>query len=69
MVIHNYIRKKFSVDGVFQTAENEEYFPSVDPDVSTSSRANNINIENIKEQSSMYWMGFHDMIANDISNA
>ncbi|XP_060200882.1 uncharacterized protein LOC132629171 [Lycium barbarum] len=70
MAIHNYIRNKCNVDDAFQTAENESYIPSVDSnDISTTSRANNVDVEDVGEQNDVYWMGFHDMIANDISNA
>lgn len=70
MTIHNYIRKKGNVDDAFQTADNEWYIPSVDSDVGTTSRANNINEENMGEQNDYtYWMGLRDMITNDISTA
>ncbi|XP_060178164.1 uncharacterized protein LOC132608108 [Lycium barbarum] len=69
MAIHNYIRKKCNVDDAFQIAENERYIPSVDSNVSTTSRANDVDVENVGEQSDVYWMGFCDMIANEISNA
>ncbi|PHT60893.1 hypothetical protein T459_35256 [Capsicum annuum] len=69
MVIHNYIRKKCNTDDAFRTAENERYIPTVDSDVGTTSRANNIDGENVREESDMYWLGLRDMIANDICNA
>ncbi|XP_059301778.1 uncharacterized protein LOC132053679 [Lycium ferocissimum] len=70
MAIHNYIRKKCNVDDAFQTAENESYIPSVDSnDIDTTSRANNVDVEDVGEQNDVYWMGFRDMIASDISNA
>ncbi|XP_075103436.1 uncharacterized protein LOC142178018 [Nicotiana tabacum] len=70
MAIHNYIRKKCNMDDAFRTAENERYVPSVDPDVSTSLRANkNINAENMEEQSDLVWMGLRDLIANEIWEA
>ncbi|XP_060216244.1 uncharacterized protein LOC132643727 [Lycium barbarum] len=70
MAIHNYIRKKCNVDDAFQTAENENYIPSVDSkDIGTTSRANNVDVEDVGEQNDFYWMGFRDMIATDISNA
>ncbi|OIS97866.1 hypothetical protein A4A49_08460 [Nicotiana attenuata] len=70
MAIHNYIRKKCNMDDAFRAAENERYVPSVDPDVSTSLRANNnTNMENVKEQSDLVWMGLRDLIANKICEA
>ncbi|XP_060210444.1 uncharacterized protein LOC132637361 [Lycium barbarum] len=69
MAIHNYIRKKCNVDGAFQTAENESYIPLVDSNIGTTSRANNVDVEDVREQNDVYWMGFRDMIASDISNA
>ncbi|XP_060213693.1 uncharacterized protein LOC132640898 [Lycium barbarum] len=70
MAIHNYIRKKCNVDDAFQTAENESYIPLVDyNDIGTTSRANNVDVEDVGEQNDVYWMGFRDMIAIDISNA
>ena len=57
-------------DDAFQTAENESYIPSVDSnDIGTTSRANNVDVEDVGEQNDVYWMGFRDMIASDISNA
>ncbi|KAK4360372.1 hypothetical protein RND71_019324 [Anisodus tanguticus] len=47
MVIHNYIRKKCNVDDAFQTAENERYIPSVDSNIGTTSRANNVDVEDL----------------------
>ncbi|KAM3289998.1 hypothetical protein P3S67_018287 [Capsicum chacoense] len=69
MTIHNYIRKKCNVDNVFQTAENERYIPSVDFDVGTTSRTNNIDGKNVSGESNVHWVGLRDMIANDICNA
>ncbi|XP_019236719.1 PREDICTED: uncharacterized protein LOC109216951 [Nicotiana attenuata] len=70
MAIHNYIRKKCNMDDAFRAAENERYVPSVDPDVGTSLRANNnINAENVEEQSDLVWMGLRDLIANEICEA
>ncbi|XP_060170797.1 uncharacterized protein LOC132601748 [Lycium barbarum] len=70
MAIHNYIRKKCNVDDAFQTVENESYIPSVDSnDIGTTSRANNVDVEDVGEQNDVYWMEFRDMIASDISNA
>ncbi|PHU00589.1 hypothetical protein BC332_30376 [Capsicum chinense] len=69
MVIHNYIRKKCNTDDAFRTAKNERYIPTVDSDVGTTSRANNIDGENVREENDMYWLGLRDMIANDICNA
>ncbi|XP_070014806.1 uncharacterized protein [Nicotiana sylvestris] len=54
MAIHNYIRKKCNMDDAFRAVENERYVTFVDPDVDTSSRANNnINAKNIEEQSDL----------------
>nr|XP_016473467.1 PREDICTED: uncharacterized protein LOC107795360 [Nicotiana tabacum]XP_016473468.1 PREDICTED: uncharacterized protein LOC107795360 [Nicotiana tabacum] len=70
MVIHNYIRKKCNMDDAFRAAENEKYVPSLDSDVGTSLRANNnINAENVEEQSDLVWMGLRDLIANEICEA
>ncbi|KAF3682891.1 hypothetical protein FXO38_01077 [Capsicum annuum] len=69
MAIQNYIRKKCNVDNAFQTAENKRYIPSVDFDVGTTSTANNIDGENVSEESNEHWVGLRDMIANDICNA
>ncbi|KAM3202487.1 hypothetical protein P3L10_030111 [Capsicum annuum] len=69
MAIHNYIRKKCNVDNAFQTDENERYIPSVDFDVGTTSTTNNIEGENVSEESNVHWVWLHDMIANDIFNA
>ncbi|XP_070006821.1 uncharacterized protein [Nicotiana sylvestris] len=70
MAIHNYIRKKCNMDDAFRAAENERYVPFVDPDVGTSLRANNnINAENVEEQSDLVWMGLHNLIANEICEA
>ncbi|XP_055810850.1 uncharacterized protein LOC129880703 [Solanum dulcamara] len=70
MTIHNYIRKKCNVDDAFQTVENESYIPSVDSnDIGTTSRANNVDVEDVGEQNDVYWIGFHDMIASNISTA
>ncbi|XP_060210821.1 uncharacterized protein LOC132637805 [Lycium barbarum] len=63
-------KKKCNVDDAFQTVENESYIPSVDSnDIGTTSRANNVDVEDVGEQNDDYWMGFRDMIASDISNA
>ncbi|XP_060178725.1 uncharacterized protein LOC132608936 [Lycium barbarum] len=70
MAIHNYIRRKCNVDDAIQTAENESYIPSLDPnDIGTTSRAKNVDVEDVGEKYDVYWMGFRDMIASDISNA
>ncbi|XP_060189259.1 uncharacterized protein LOC132618217 [Lycium barbarum] len=70
MAIHNYIRKKCNVDDAFQTAENESYIPLVDSnDIGITSRANNVDVEDVGEQNDVYWMEFRDMIASDICNA
>ncbi|PHU09882.1 hypothetical protein BC332_21742 [Capsicum chinense] len=69
MAIQNYIRKKCNVDNAFQVAENKRYIPSVDFDVGTTSTANNIDGENVSEESNEHWVGLRDMIANDICNA
>ncbi|MCD7461150.1 hypothetical protein HAX54_045376 [Datura stramonium] len=69
MAIHNYIRKKCNVGDAFRTAKNEEYIPSAGSDVGTSSRTNSMDVENVEEQSDIYWMRLRDMIANDICNA
>ncbi|XP_059310009.1 uncharacterized protein LOC132061169 [Lycium ferocissimum] len=52
MAIHNYIRKKCNVDDAFQTAKNESYIPSVDSNIGTTSRAN--NVEDVGEQNDVY---------------
>ncbi|KAM3203167.1 hypothetical protein P3L10_030793 [Capsicum annuum] len=69
MAIHNYIRKKCNVDNAFQMAENEKYISSVDFDVGTTSKANNIDGENVREKNYVHWVELRDMIANDICNA
>ncbi|KAM3325312.1 hypothetical protein P3S67_000437 [Capsicum chacoense] len=68
MPIHNYIRKKCNVDNAFQTAENKRYSPSVDFDVGTTSTANNIDDENVSEESNVHCLWLRDMIATDICN-
>ncbi|KAF3631672.1 hypothetical protein FXO38_26555 [Capsicum annuum] len=69
MAIHNYIRKKCNVHNAFQTVENERYIPLVDFDVGITSTANNIDGENVSEESNVHWVGLRDMIASDICNA
>ncbi|KAM3323756.1 hypothetical protein P3S67_004907 [Capsicum chacoense] len=69
MTIHNYIKKKCNVDNTFQTAENERYIPLIDFYVGTTSMANNIDGENVSEESNVHWVELRDMIANDICNA
>ncbi|XP_060216059.1 uncharacterized protein LOC132643609 [Lycium barbarum] len=55
MAIHNFIRKKCNVDDAFQTAENESYIPSVDSNnTGTTSRANNVDVEDVGEQNDVY---------------
>ncbi|KAM3374056.1 hypothetical protein P3S68_012770 [Capsicum galapagoense] len=63
------VRKKCNVDNAFQAAENERYIPSVDFDVGSTSIANNMDGENVSEESNVHWVWLRDMIANDIYNA
>lgn len=74
MAIHNYIRKKNTLDMAFQVAENETYMPSLDGDGdgdgALSSNGDNAftndNYCDAYGENTAYWMAMCDLIATEI---